>query len=89
MSRVVRIVCDCCGKEIPEASSVALQGQLVSFKHYELNAGKPENGIGAKRNLLFGRDGAEGTASQMVDFCQECWETIEPKLQSVFEESIK
>lgn len=58
MSRVVRIVCDCCGKEIPEASSVALQGQLASFKHYELNAGKPENGI-------------------------------EPKLQSVFEESIK
>lgn len=84
MARVVRIICDRCGKEISEADSVTLQGQLSRFNHYELTAGKPQNGIGARCDLLFGRNSTEGTANQTSDFCPKCWSHIEPKLDFIF-----
>lgn len=86
MARIVKCICDRCKKEIPEAETVAVQGDITVFKRYALKPGHPEQGVGAKSDVLFGRCNSEGIQSQTFDFCHSCWEKTESHFNAIFKE---
>lgn len=86
MARIVKCICDRCGKEVSESETVAVQGNIMVFERYALKPDHPEQGIGAKSDTIFGKCGSEGVRNQTFDYCHSCWEKVEPHFNAIFKE---